>query len=449
MVQNADGEGNNTAVSNPDIEQLVLPEELVILPLFDTIVFPGTVVPMAIAQAASIRLLDEAVRNQQLIGLLALASNRVRPAAIGLADCFQIGTAAIVHRLLRLPDGSLRVAMEGVGRFGITRTIAERPFLRAQVILLPDDAARGITDADCRIVLEQVERLAGLIPSFSAEALAEITSERDPARLSYLVATNALQHLPLEARQQLLELRSPLARLHAVGQLLAAETQAKMAHTAVLPAPARPPASIAPPQPAPANQPQTGEERLRKMLIDEVWQRGEPGVTLGLVANADAATVLVVEALAAPGIGSLELIGNQCPVVAESAALAHSWLRVQPGAAFGQQTDLFLHLPLAPHPINDPAIGPAIALALVSAITGRPSRPGAAICAILTLRGQLLPPANLAVRLQAARHYGITRLILPVSARDQALQLAPEQDDSLQLVFVAGMQDALAEGLAD
>ena len=104
-----------------------IPEELAILPLFNVVIYPQTVVPLAVGQDQSIKLIDEAVLSERMIGLVTLKNEQERPDPITAADFYEIGTAALVHRLLRLPDNTLRVAVQGVARIQIEEIIQTEP----------------------------------------------------------------------------------------------------------------------------------------------------------------------------------------------------------------------------------------------------------------------------------------------------------------------------------
>src|SRR5262249_31809810 len=100
-----------------------IPAELAILPLFNVVIYPLTVVPLAVGQEQSIKLIDEAVLGERMIGLVTLKNEQERPDPVTADDFYEIGTAALVHRLLRLPDNTLRVAVQGVERVQIEEII--------------------------------------------------------------------------------------------------------------------------------------------------------------------------------------------------------------------------------------------------------------------------------------------------------------------------------------
>ena len=145
-----------------------IPEELAILPLFNVVIYPQTVVPLAVGQEQSIKLIDEAVLGERMIGLVTLKNEQERPDPITTADFYEIGTAALVHRLLRLPDNTLRVAVQGVARIQIEEIIQTEPYFRARVRVLDATAGddielrirdgAGTTKKDVLVALKAFER---------------------------------------------------------------------------------------------------------------------------------------------------------------------------------------------------------------------------------------------------------------------------------------------------
>ena len=129
-----------------------VPEELAILPLFNVVIYPLTVIPLGVGQEQSIQLIDEAVLGERMIGLVTLKNEQERPEQITADDYYQIGTAAVVHRLLRLPDNTLRVAVQGIERIEIVEIIATEPYIRARVRVIPDETS---DDLETQALIEQ------------------------------------------------------------------------------------------------------------------------------------------------------------------------------------------------------------------------------------------------------------------------------------------------------
>ncbi|GIV96681.1 MAG: hypothetical protein KatS3mg057_1338 [Herpetosiphonaceae bacterium] len=194
-----------------------LPDELAVLPLFNTVVYPQTVVPLAVSQPESISLIDQALVDGRPIALLALKAEDERPLAVPPEALYRVGTAALVHKLLRLPDGTLRIALQGLERVEVTELRGEHPTYIASIRAYPDIVDRH-PEALMRQVIDLVDIMAPLIPQFPADILEEIRTEHDPGRLSYLVASS-LQARLVE-RQSLLELPSAVERLEHLSELL-------------------------------------------------------------------------------------------------------------------------------------------------------------------------------------------------------------------------------------
>ncbi|MDW8328318.1 MAG: LON peptidase substrate-binding domain-containing protein, partial [Anaerolineales bacterium] len=118
--------------------ELAIPETLAILPLRGVVVYPLTAVPLTVGQPRSIRLVDDAVVGQRVIGLV--ASKNPELETPGPDDLWRVGTAAVVHRLFRAPDGTIRLLVQGLARFRLEEFVAQEPYLKARVSLIPETA---------------------------------------------------------------------------------------------------------------------------------------------------------------------------------------------------------------------------------------------------------------------------------------------------------------------
>src|SRR6201988_4889390 len=123
------------SVSSEDISTgdrpLSIPSELPILPLRDTVLFPNCFMPLAVARESSVRLIDDAIANGKLIAVFTQ-----RDAAIeepGQDDLHTVGTATHIHKMFKLPDGSLRLIVQGLARLRLDEIVAMQPYLRARV----------------------------------------------------------------------------------------------------------------------------------------------------------------------------------------------------------------------------------------------------------------------------------------------------------------------------
>ena len=201
-----------------------VPEELAILPLFNVVIYPLTVIPLGVGQEQSIRLIDEAVLGERMIGLVTLKNEQERPEQITADDYYQIGTAAVVHRLLRLPDDTLRVAVQGIERIEIVEIIATEPYIRARVKVIPDEVSDDLeTQALMSNLVNLAQQILQLLPNPSEELQTQIINEDDPRRLAYLLAVSLLFRSSVAERQEVLALTSVRAKLERLSEILTRE----------------------------------------------------------------------------------------------------------------------------------------------------------------------------------------------------------------------------------
>lgn len=207
--------------SEPE-EKTNLPEELPILPLRGVVVYPQTAVPLTIGQPRSIRLVDDVASGKRLIGMLTSKNAEIENP--GPEDLYRIGTVAMIHRLFRAPDGTIRLLVQGMGRFRVQEFIADEPYLKARVEAAPEIEEQGIeADALARNVREQFVHIADLMPSIPKELAASITAIEDPLQTAYTIAN--FQRMELEEAQQILEMDSTIEKLRKLVGLLTRESE--------------------------------------------------------------------------------------------------------------------------------------------------------------------------------------------------------------------------------
>src|SRR6476659_10751536 len=110
---------------------LSIPGELPVLPLRDTVLFPNSFMPLAVAREASVRLIDEATSTGRMIGVFTQREASVEEPLQD--DLYPIGVATHIHKMFKLPDGSLRLIVQGLSRIRLDRVVQTRPYLRAAV----------------------------------------------------------------------------------------------------------------------------------------------------------------------------------------------------------------------------------------------------------------------------------------------------------------------------
>ncbi|MGE5251513.1 MAG: endopeptidase La [Bacteroidota bacterium] len=198
------------------------PDVLPILPLRGIVVYPETAVPLTVGQARSIRLVDDVVGGDKLVGLVAAVNPDLEMP--GPKDLYRVGTIATVHRLLRAPDGTVRLLVQGMERFRLGEFVAEEPYLKARIELAPETVEEGLEiDALARNARDQFQQITQLIPSFPEELASSITSVEDPLQTAYTIAN--FQRIELKDAEEILELDSVAEKLKKLIGLLVRETE--------------------------------------------------------------------------------------------------------------------------------------------------------------------------------------------------------------------------------
>src|SRR5215831_18989615 len=127
---------------SPNDRPLSIPSELPILPLRDTVLFPNSFMPLAVARESSVHLIDDAIAGGKLIAVFTQRDASIEEPV--QADLYPVGTATHIHKMFKLPDGSLRLIVQGLQRVTLDQIVATQPYLRAKVTA----AVEGTTEAD-------------------------------------------------------------------------------------------------------------------------------------------------------------------------------------------------------------------------------------------------------------------------------------------------------------
>lgn len=201
---------------DPDVEELPL------LPLRGTVVLPTTLVPLAAAQARSLRLIDDVMAGDRRVALVMQKDPELAEGA-GPDDILEIGTVASIHQMMRVPDGSMRLAVQAIERMRVLEVTQEEPYLVARVQHLPEEVDDSVeTKALGRNTLDLFQRLVALVPHLPDELVtAALNVDDDPRRLVYLVASN-LRMEPTD-RQELLEIDAVRDKLKTLNAFLTKE----------------------------------------------------------------------------------------------------------------------------------------------------------------------------------------------------------------------------------
>jgi len=202
-----------------------VPAEVPVLPLRDTVLFPNSFMPLAVARESSVKLVDEAIAGGKLIGVFTQRDPTHEDPV--QADLYAVGTLTHIHKMFKLPDGSLRLIVQGLGRIRLTHLTATRPYLRADVAEAPEvfrDADALEVDALQRNVRANFEKVVQLSPVLSDDLTALASNITHAGRLADFVASS-LSSISTATKQELLELADVRPRMDALNRILTKELE--------------------------------------------------------------------------------------------------------------------------------------------------------------------------------------------------------------------------------
>src|SRR4030043_1788721 len=200
------------------------PERLPLLPVRDVVVFPYMILPLFITREKSIKSLEEALAKDRLIFLVSQKNLSEEDPTV--KDLYRVGTVALVMKMLKLPDGKIKILVQGLSKATIKEMIQVTPYLLARIENIKDPFLTEITleiEALMRSVREQLERIASYGKFISPDLMFVLEGVDDPGRLADLVASNL--ELPAEKAQEILEILDPIERVKKVSDLLGKEVQ--------------------------------------------------------------------------------------------------------------------------------------------------------------------------------------------------------------------------------
>jgi ATP-dependent Lon protease len=204
---------------------LSIPGELPVLPLRDTVLFPNSFMPLAVAREASVRLIDEATASGRMIGVFTQREASVEEPL--LDDLYPIGTATHIHKMFKLPDGSLRLIVQGLARVRLERIVQSRPYLRGAVIsaeeILREEDHLEI-DALQRNIKGNFQHVVSLSPVLSDDLQALSANITDPGKLADFIASS-LTTIGTPVKQEVLDTLDIRARMDTLNRILIKELE--------------------------------------------------------------------------------------------------------------------------------------------------------------------------------------------------------------------------------
>ena len=201
-----------------------LPESLPLLPVRDIVVFPYMVLPLFITRDKSAKALEAALSKDRLIFLV--AQKNLSEEDPSSKDLHQVGTVALVMRMLKLPDGKIKILVQGLSKAYVKEILLSTPYFLAKVENIKDPFITEITletEALMRNVKEQLERIGSYGKVLSPDLMFILETVDDPGRLADLVASNL--DLVVEKAQEILEIVDPIERLKMLSEVIGKEVQ--------------------------------------------------------------------------------------------------------------------------------------------------------------------------------------------------------------------------------
>src|SRR6266700_3626351 len=204
---------------------LSIPSELPILPLRDTVLFPNSFMPLAVARESSVRLIDDAIANGKLIAVFTQRDAAMEEPAQD--DLFPVGTATHIHKMFKLPDGSLRLIVQGIARLKLEAVVSTQPYLRARVSTAIEDTNDDDQleiDALARNIKTNFQQVVSLSPLLSDDLQTLAMNITEAGRLADFIASS-LSTISTGVKQEVLETLDIRARMDNLNRILIKELE--------------------------------------------------------------------------------------------------------------------------------------------------------------------------------------------------------------------------------
>ena len=196
--------------------------QLPVLPLKETVVFPESMTPLAVGQERSVKLIDDVVSGERMLALFTVEDEEADPP--GWDDLYRVGTVAVVHKMIKVPDGTLRILVQGVQRVRLVKPLEDDPYLVGELEDLPEIVPESPeVEALTRTVQQQFAQIIGMTPYLPEELQLAAANVDDPTALTHLIASTL--RLKTEERQKLLETADVEERLRRIASILGREVE--------------------------------------------------------------------------------------------------------------------------------------------------------------------------------------------------------------------------------
>ncbi|MCJ7547736.1 MAG: endopeptidase La [Deltaproteobacteria bacterium] len=198
-------------------EALKIPPELPLLLMEDMVIYPHTLVPLIVKDPRVAAAVDDALSHDRMAGAVMLKDKEK-------GEFQQTGSAVLIHRMLKIPDGTMRMITQGLAKIRITKTIQDSPFPKAEIQVLEERSEQNErVEALMRAVMGQYQKMISLVPYIPDELQAAAMNIEDPIRLVYFIAT-FIKMKPKD-KQEILDLASAELKLKKISSILQRELE--------------------------------------------------------------------------------------------------------------------------------------------------------------------------------------------------------------------------------
>ena len=222
IEEGSSGEGKEE--SSEEGEELVLPDELPLLPVRDVVVFPFMIMPLFVGRETSIKAVDEALAGDRLIFLV--TQKDLREENPGRDGVYRVGTISMIMRMLKLPDGRVKILVQGLAKAAITEVVQQEPFFKVRIEKLEDvetDKLDLKTEAMMRSVKDRLEKAISLGKPIAPEVAMILDNINLPGRLADLIVSNL--GVKIKVAQSFMEEQDGVKRLSLINKIMAKEIQ--------------------------------------------------------------------------------------------------------------------------------------------------------------------------------------------------------------------------------
>jgi ATP-dependent Lon protease len=211
-------------VEKKEEKEIEIPDTLPVLPVRDIVVFPYMILPLFVGREMSIKSIDHALSTNRMVVLVTQKDLNIESPTPD--DLYSMGTVGIIMRMLKLPDGRVKILVQGVSKARVLSFTQTEPFYRAAIEKIADQKPEEMTieiEAIVRTVKEQLDKVVSLGKTILPDIMVVVENLEDPGRLADLVASNL--GLKTEQAQEVLEIIDPIARLKRVSDILSREIE--------------------------------------------------------------------------------------------------------------------------------------------------------------------------------------------------------------------------------